>query len=494
MSIFFNFSIYLPFIMLVTLRNYQHDAVEKIKQAYRNGLKSPLLVLPTGGGKTVVFCNIAERTARKDHSVYILVHRQELLRQTSDHLDLLGVQHGVIAPGHSMTGDAVQVASVQTLARRLHRVQPPDLVVLDEAHHAPAGTWKKILTTWPSSRILGVTATPIRMDGKGLGISVGGFFDTLVEGPTIRWLIDNGHLSQPKVYAPPTDVNLKGVRSAGGDYIQSELSARMDKPTITGSAIEHDVRLCPGVPAIAFCASVKPAEHVAGQFNAAGIEAESLTGDLSDGVRKHRIMSLASGRIKVLTACDIISEGTDIPVVTAAILLRPTQSTGLCLQQVGRALRPHPGKTHAIILDHVGNCLRHGLPDEVRKWSIDEGEVRAKNKKSASLPRSKSCEKCYAAYSVILRACPQCGHINEGSERDIKQVDGELREVNHITIDEYKRRLNRLQQGQARDLPSLLNIAHQRGYNPQWAYHVFNAKKAKEFQKNLRGQQMRLAV
>jgi DNA repair protein RadD len=269
---------------------------------------------------------------------------------------------------------------------------------------------------------------------------------------------------------------------------------RMDRPTITGSAIEHYLRLCPGVPAIAFCASVKHAEHVAELFNAAGVSSESLTGDLSDATRKHRIMSLASGRIKVLAACDIVSEGTDIPVVTAAILLRPTQSTGLYLQQVGRALRPHPGKSCAIILDHVGNCLRHGLPDEVRQWSIDEGEVRSRNKKTASLPRSKSCEKCYAVYSTILRACPQCGHINVGGEREIKQVDGELREVNHITIDEYKRRLNRMQQGQARDLPGLLNIAKQRGYNPTWAYHVYSAKKAKEFQKNLRAQQMKLAV
>jgi DNA repair protein RadD len=482
---------YLPFHMLVTLRNYQYEAVEKIKVAYRAGRRAPLLVLSTGSGKTVCFCNIAERVARKNHSVYILVHRQELLRQTSDHLEILGVRHGIIAPGHSMTGDPVQVASVQTLARRLHRLRPPDLVILDEAHHALAGTWQKILSTWASSRILGVTATPIRMDGKGLGVSVGGFFDTLIEGPSIRWLIDNNYLSQPKVFAPPTPVDFKGIRIQGGDYAQTELSARMDKPTITGSAIEHYLRLCPGVPAICFCASVKHAEHVSGQFNEAGIASASLTGELSDGVRKHRIMSLASGQIKVLTACDIVSEGTDIPVVTAAILLRPTQSTGLFLQQVGRALRPHPEKTCAIILDHVGNCLRHGMPDEVRLWSIDDGEVRRKGKKSAAGPRSKNCEKCYAVYSIILRACPQCGHVNTGAEREIKQVDGELRE--YTTEEIYRERLRR-SQGMSRDLGSLLTLAKIRGYKPSWAYHVFNGRKAKEFHKNLQGQQMRMVM
>lgn len=477
--------------MRFPLRNYQEDIVEKIRLSYRNGKRAPLAVLSTGGGKTLIFCNIAERVANKNHSVYILVHRQELLNQTSEHLERLGVMHGLIAPGHSMTGDPVQVASVQTLARRLERVRQPDLIILDECHHSVAGTWKKILSHWSASRILGVTATPLRMDGKGLGINAGGFFDSMIEGPTIRWLIDNGYLCQPIVFAPPTSVDLNGVKIQGGDYEQRELSHRMDKPTITGSAIEHYLRLCPGAPSICFCASVKHAEHVAAQFNEAGITAECLTGELPDGVRKHRINSLADGRIKILTSCDIISEGTDIPVVTTAILLRPTQSTGLFLQQVGRALRPAPqiGKTNAIILDHVGNCLRHGLPDEVRQWSIDDGEIIRKGKKNSPVLRVKTCEQCYGVYSMILLACPQCGHVNKTQDREIKQVDGQLRQI--TSEDVYKQRMKK-EQGMARDLGSLLAVAKARGYNPGWAYSVYNARKANEFKKQ--AEQMRMAI
>lgn len=486
---FFLFYIYLPIIMLVTLRNYQSEAVEKIKAAYRQGYKAPILVLSTGSGKTIVFCNITERTAIKGNSVCILVHRDHLLRQTSDHLTLLGVPHGLIAPGHSMTGDPIQIASVMTLARRIHRMKPPALIVIDECHHTPAGTWKKILETWSSSRILGVTATPIRLDGKGLGINAGGFFDTMIEGPDIRWLIDNSYLSQPLVYAPPTNIDLKGIRTQCGDYEKHELSVRMDKPTITGSVIEHYLRLCPGAPAILFAASVKHAEHSAEQFNAAGIPAASLTGELSDGMRKHRISSLANGQIKILTSCEIISEGTDIPVVTAAILLRPTQSTGMFLQQCGRALRPFPGKINAIILDHVGNCLRHGLPDDSRAWELNVGIMKSRGP-AKSGPSIKSCEKCFAVYSRFLASCPQCGHVNAVNEREIKQVDGELEQ---LTSEQLEKMRLRKQQGMMTDLAGLLAIARQRGYNPAWAHHVFNGRKAKEFKRGL-CEQVRMAV
>jgi superfamily II DNA or RNA helicase len=581
---------------------------------------------------TIVFCNISERTAIKGNTVYILVHRDHLLRQTSDHLTLLGVPHGLIAPGHSMTGDPIQVASVWTLARRLHRMKPPALIIIDECfpagvivdgvpiekirvgyrvysfnvgknkvelktvlkifknkptalikillnngqkiictpghpfysedkkryiravdltagirlkkqgglssltrvdrikilepgsdgkfggmcpdgyvynievegnnnyfadgvlvhncHHTPAGTWKKILETWPSSRILGVTATPLRLDGKGLGIGAGGFFDTMIEGPDVRWFIDHNYLSQPLVYAPPTSIDLKGVRTQCGDYEKHELAFRMDKPTITGDAIKHYLRLCPNVPAILFAASVKHAEHSAEQFNAAGIPAASLTGELSDGMRKHRLQALATGQIKILTSCEIISEGTDIPIVTAAILLRPTQSTGMFLQQCGRAMRPFPGKTNAIILDHVGNCLRHGLPDDPRAWELNVGIMPGRNADKKIGPAIKTCEKCFAVYPKFLAACPQCGHVNAVNDREIKQVDGELEQ---LTSEHLEKMRTRRVQGMATDLAGLLAVARQRGYNPAWSHHVFNGRKAKEFKRGL-SEQVRMAV
>ena len=415
--------------MNVTLRDYQETGTSQVLDAYKQGFRAPLLVVPTGGGKTIIFCYITERSSAKGKRVYILVHRQELLRQTSEKLDMFGVRHGCVAPGHSMTGDPVQVASVQTLVRRLDKFPEPNLIVVDEAHHATAGTWSKILKQWPNALLLGVTATPIRLDGKGLGVKCGGFFDTLIEGPTTAELIQRGYLAEPVVYAPPTPLDLSQIKTICGDWQKSELEKRVDKPTITGNAIEHYATICPGVPAICFCVSVGHAEHVAQEFKLAGWSAESLDGTMADNMRKAKIQGLASGKINVLTSCDIISEGTDIPVVGAAILLRPTKSLGLDLQQVGRCLRPYEGKKNAIILDHVGNCYRHGMPDDVRNWSLS-GSLFVKKSKAETDPslRIKQCEKCYAVYRAGSVACPYCGHI-QTTGREVEQVDGMLHQV-----------------------------------------------------------------
>ena len=476
--------------MILTLRDYQSQAVENVRQAYRQKHNAPLLVLSTGGGKTVIFCHITERMALLGKRVIILVHRQELLNQTSEALTAFGVEHGCISPGHSHTCHPIQVASVQTIVRRLNRIQEPDLIVIDECHHSVAGSWAKIIKHFSKSRLLGVTATPMRLDGKGLGIHSGGCFDTLVDGPAITELIEQGYLSQPLVYAPPSGVDLSGVKTRGGDYEKAETAHRMDKPTITGCAIDHYMRLCNGMPAIAFCATVEHAQHVAQQFNGAGITAESLDGTLTDAARKHRITALGRGQIKVLTSCEIISEGTDIPIVGAAILLRPTKSTGLYLQQVGRALRPiyargHDlstvsgrlnaieagGKQAAIIIDHVGNCYRHGLPDDVREWSLDGYTI--KRKKSDTGPKIKQCDKCYAVYAMGKKCCPQCGNVNKIKKSEIRQVDGELGLVN-----EMKTKKKKLAHGS--ELANLVQEAKRMGLPGDLAYRMFYKQKGRK--------------
>jgi superfamily II DNA or RNA helicase len=315
------------------LRPYQETIVSDLRRAYREGSRAVLLASPTGSGKTAVFAYITEGAARRGNRVMILVHRQELLSQCSGALTDLGVPHGMIAPNRTMTYDPVQVASVQTLVRRLQKTPAPNLIIVDEAHHAAAGSWRRIIEHYRKSLILGVTATPVRLDGQGLGVETGGYFDRMVLGPSVRELIEQGYLSRPVVYAPPVGADLAGVHRRFGDFVAKETAERMDKPHITGNAVDHYLRICPNAPAIAFCSSVKHAEHMAERFRDAGIPSESLDGTLDDRMRRHRIMALADGRIRVLTSCDIVSEGTDIPVVTAAILLRPTQSTGLYLQQ-----------------------------------------------------------------------------------------------------------------------------------------------------------------
>ncbi|MFZ9559255.1 MAG: DEAD/DEAH box helicase [Vulcanococcus sp.] len=453
--------------MKVQLRDYQQSAVDLLRGAFAQGRRAPLLVLPTGGGKTVCFCYVAEQASAKGRRALVLVHRQELLRQCSAALDRLGVQHGLIAAGCRFAPYSVQVASVQTLVRRMDRLPwQPDLIIVDEAHHAVAGSWRKVLDRYSSSRVLGVTATPVRLDGKGLT----DVFDSMVIGPTIADLTAMGFLSPTRIYAPPTKLNLKGIRTRGGDYDAKQVAEAMDAPSITGDAVEHYRRICPGVPAIAFCATVDHAKHVAEQFRAAGFRAESLDGSMDSSTRARLIDDLGCGRLNVLTSCEIVSEGTDIPVVTAAILLRPTKSEGLYLQQVGRVLRPAEGKSHAIILDHVGNVLTHGLPEEDREWSLD-GTKKREGKKAPSV---RQCPKCFAAH-LPAPNCPACGHQYVGERREIQEVAGELIELDRTMVTRQRRR----EQGSAQTLEQLIQLGRQRGYkNPLgWAQHVYSARR-----------------
>jgi len=406
---------------MITLRDYQDIGVDAIRQAFAYGAKAVLYVLSTGGGKTPVFAYIAQRAAALGTRTCICVHRRELLHQASASLTELGVPHGIIAPGRPVTPQTIQVASIQTLVRR--HLDPVDLLVFDEGHHAVAGTWSKVLERHPGARVLGVTATPCRLSGRGLAH----VYDTLIQGPHISDLIRRGFLVPAQVWAPST-VDLKGIRSRGGDFEREKLAELLDRSEITGNAVDHYSRLVNGRPAIAFCASVAHAEHVADQFRGAGYRAESVDGSLPQGTRDDRIAALGEGRLQVLTSSDLISEGVDIPIVAAGILLRPTKSTGLYLQQVGRCLRPAPGKDRAIILDHVGNCFRHGLPDEDRPWSLEHGAP--KRTPEESEVKVRQCPACYLVHAWA-RSCPECGLIYpvEARKQTAKEVEGELEPV-----------------------------------------------------------------
>lgn len=464
----------------IRLRPYQQQAIDDLRRAYAGGARRPLFVLPTGGGKTFVFAYIAGQAAARGGRVVVLVHRQELLRQASASLSSIGVRHGLIAPGEPFQPrEAVQVASVQTLVRRLHRMDmarwSPSLIIIDEAHHATAGTWSRILDHWPSSRALGVTATPVRGDGQGLDEA----FDAMVQGPQISQLIDTGHLVTPEVYAPPMVADLSGVRIARGDYARGQAADAMDKPRISGDAVTHYERICRGQPAIAFCCSVAHAEHVAERFTEAGWMSASIDGTMSDGDRAQRISDLGSGALHVLTSCDIVSEGTDIPVVSAAILLRPTQSEGLYLQQVGRVLRPAAGKRCAYIIDHVGNVQRHGMPDEDRAWSL-AGRAGGERSETGPPPPS-TCERCFGQFRVVPKRpdkCPICGAplpvVDRGAQLEVD--DG----AELVKVDEAHRRAIRRQrareEAEATTLDALIELGASRGYKPGWARHRWEAR------------------
>ena len=478
------------------LREYQKKLVGDIASAYQQGAKSPLAVAPTGAGKTAIMAHIAKGAAAKGNSCGIIAHRQELITQTSLALARAGVWHSIVAPdsvvrecfklhiealGRSYynTEAPSRVASVQTLSRRI-KSGSFDLfrfLFIDEGHHAVAGQWQQVREAMPDAWILGVTATPERLDGKGLGIEAGGPYDRMVMGPKGEELIGLGFLSRPRIYSPPTEIDVSSFRTQGGDYRQSDAAAAVDKASITGDVIDHYRRLANGVPAIAFCVSVAHAQHVAEQFTQAGFRAACVDGKMTDAERRRAIKALGEGRLHVLTSCDLISEGTDIPIVGAAILLRPTKSLALYLQQVGRVLRPYPGKEYSIILDHVGNALRHGLPEESRDWSLAGRQKKTRGEREAAGPSVKTCFECYATFSATLDACPHCGTEVEKVGRKLEQRDGELVEVDEAALQAHRRR----EQGMAQTFDDLVALGRRKGYaKPEaWAKHVYAARQRK---------------
>lgn len=372
---------------------------------------------------TYTFSYIAERAAFKGKQVFILVHRKELLKQASRSLDNLKVSHGLISPHFTpRTKEIVQVASVDTLLARIkngtlpHR---PDLLIGDEAHHFVAGNkWGKVYDALGAPVMLGVTATPVRSDGKGLGTHAGGLFDTMVLGPTMPELIDMGCLVKPDIYGPQHNVDLEGVTlNAAGEYNSVQLAQRMEgQKQIVGDAVERYQQVCPGAKAIVFAASVKHADIIVERFNAAGFRFKLLVGApaMSDTERDAVNRDLASGVIDGAVTVDLVSEGYDLPDLECGILLRPTQSEGLFLQQVGRIMRPSPGKSMAYILDHVGNIglmrddvfvRKHGLPWEFRDWTLDGRKKGRRNKDAEAEITMKRCPVCYRIHPITQIFC-----------------------------------------------------------------------------------------
>jgi superfamily II DNA or RNA helicase len=244
----------------------------------------------------------------------------------------------------------------------------------------------------------------------------------------------------------------------------------MDRPTVTGDAIAHYLRICPGKRAIAFCCSTKHAESVAAAFTESGITAATLLGTTSTQHRDALLRQFVAGTLQLLVTVDVVSEGFDCPDAEAAILLRPTASLGLYLQQVGRVLRPAPGKAHAVILDHVGNVHRHGFPDDPRDWSLDDRLKRSRTA-GAAAPTVRTCQVCFAAFPP-QPACPCCGTpVPIQPARQLRQVAGELKELHREAVRQRTQERRR-----ARTLPELMAIARQRGYSPAWAWKVHNAR------------------
>jgi superfamily II DNA or RNA helicase len=462
------------------LRDYQIEAVAEIRATFTRHPRV-LFVLPTGGGKTVIFAFITTHAAAKGNRVIILAHRQEIVDQISRALTAMGVAHGRILPGHDRTDDPVQVGMVVTVARRLDTIAEPTLLVIDEAHHAVAGTWRKIADAWRTAKALGVTATPERLDGVGLRDA----FDVMVIGPDVRDLIGAGYLAPFRCLAPATAIDLSAVRTTAGDYDTADLADALDRDAIIGDVVIHYLKHLAPRTAIAFCVTVAHAEHVAARFQDAGIPAASIDGSMSADERRERVERLRNGDIRVLSSCEIISEGFDAPAVGGAILLRPTQSFALYRQQVGRCLRPKEDGSAAVIVDHVGNVFRHGLPNAPHVWSLDSQKRTPAERQNAGRGLRK-CPNCDAVFVAGARGddCGVPGCLFAAPA--FQEREGELEE---IVSPPWARGLDirnargpqwgQLLQHAGTDRARLREIQLARGYRPGWVHYAANEAEEK---------------
>jgi len=456
------------------LRDYQLKGISDIAASFKAGYRRPLYVLPTGGGKTVIMSGIARSAQQKNKRTYILVHRQELIRQTSRKLCSFGVAHGIIWANQPMTDHHVQVASVQTLCRRLHLYQPADLIIVDEAHHAPASTYQRILQAWPAARVLGVTATPERGDGAGLDA----VFDDLVLGPSIAELIALAYLSPILLYRPPRNYSLEGLHTRGGDWARDELMERVNTPQVVGDLINNYVTYAENEKGLCFTVSVEHAEYLARKFTLAGYSAASIDGSMSDSERAGVLHDFETDKIKLLMSCDLVSEGFDVPDCKVGIFARPSKARGLVRQQWGRILRPAADKDAAILLDHAGNSHYHGLPDWEPEWTL-EGSKKRKGEAGESLPPQRQCPECYRVFPPAP-VCPGCGYVFESKGRQVEYVDGKLELVPEKGADPKKLKI--IEQAKAKTLTELIELGKNRGYKHPtiWAHQVYQARQAKD--------------
>lgn len=427
------------------LYDYQYDLIERVQRAWRMGKRKPCIVLPCGGGKSVICADMAKRTTDNKHNVLFLVHRQELCEQITQTFREYGVDMY-----------RCQVGMVQTITRHIERVNKPSLIITDENHHCIADSYKKIYQAFPKSYYVGVTATPVRLNGGGLGE----INDCLIVGPSVKQLIEDKRLSPYDYYAPSVG-DLSGIRSRNGDYAAEDIERALNKPHIYGDVIKYYKQLG-GNKAICYCATIRHSQDVAEAFRKQGISAYHIDGKTPENERRVAIQGFREGKIQVLCNVDLISEGFDVPDCDTAILLRPTKSLTLYIQQAMRCMRYCKDKK-AIIIDHVGNVHRHGLPDTDRQWTLNPNPPKKTTKHNSVLVRQ--CPKCYFTHNPSP-VCPKCGYVYEPNQREIKQQqEAELTRI----VAAYTSPL------ECGSVKELYIFAKEKGYKPGWAY--YQAKK-----------------
>lgn len=435
------------------LRPYQNDLVEQVRQAWREGYIAPCIVLGCGGGKSCIVAEIARRTTWNGKRVLFLVHRKELVEQIVSTF----IKWGVLM-------DLCTVGMVQTVTRRLKKLQKPALIITDENHHSLATSYKRVYERFPDVPRVGVTATPVRLNGDGLG----DVNDKLIIGVSTKWLIEN-HFLAPYDYYAPSVADLTGIHTKAGEYVAADIENAMIKKAVFGDVISYYRRFADGMKAICYCASIKHSEATAAAFRDVGIAAAHLDGNTPKPERSRIIADFRAGRITILCNVDLISEGFDVPDCECAILLRPTHSLTLFIQQSMRCMRYVEGK-RAVILDHVGNYARHGMPDDERQWSLEKKEKRTfKKAEEAQAEKVRQCPECYFTFSIDAAGnphiCPRCGYVFPKRER----VINEETEAKLIKVEGFK--LDLRSPDDCHSYDELLGYAKSHGYKSGWAYY-----------------------
>lgn len=399
--------------MTFQLYDYQQNLVDKARKQLTTN-QGVLIVSPAGSGKSIVIAEIARLTTMKQNHVLFMVHSQELVSQIRETFKQNGVD-----PKYTT------VMTVGKIKNRLERLPYPSLIITDETHHSRAKTYTTIYNYYDQSFRLGFTASPWRMNGKGFT----DIYDTMIEGPTVEWLINN-HFLAPYKYFAPTLADLDALKkSSTGDYSKKSMDKAVNK-TIFGDVVKHYKTIADGKQTILYAHSIEASKQIAESFTNEGIRAVHVDGKTPQSQRKKIMNEFRNGDIRILTNVDIVSEGFDVPDCSCVILLRPTASLVLHIQQSMRSMRYKPNK-QATIIDHVGNYEKHGLPDTNREWTIEDRE-KQKKKKSDNEQPTKTCEFCFAVIPSQTRICPECQHELPYEESEFDHVDTELKEVNPV--------------------------------------------------------------
>ena len=437
------------------LRAYQADLVNKVGIAWRKGRKAPCIVLPCGGGKSVIVAEMAKKATLNRKQVLFIVHRKELCDQIDKTFRWWGVDMRYC-----------KIMMVQTACRKLDKLPVPSLIITDENHHSKATSYKKIYNYFSASYRVGVTATPVRLDGSGLK----DVNDELIVGVSAKWLIENNCLAPYDYYAPDI-ADISDIKVRNGEYDVKSAESVMIERKVFGDVISYYKKYADGLQAVCYCTTVKHSKQMAEKFSESGIEAVHIDGKTPKNERDRIIENFRRGAIDILCNVDLISEGFDVPDCNCVIMLRPTKSLTLYIQQSMRCMRYREDK-RAVILDHVGNYARFGMPDDDREWSL---EGRKKSEKiipdEEEEERFYTCKNCYSVFPLIQNGikaeiCPQCG------EPVAKKVRKEIQSDTKTEIQKIEGfRINLKTPDDCKNYKELLDYAKSHGYKTGWAYY-----------------------